>query len=171
MPGSIAAELNGLRWEIPCGAHTTPTGCVAGSTQVKTATLAGDTSQTYQVTLRFRGVAELKTYTGGTVDNYWVTGATENNSGYNVYKLGISSPSATFFLNGGPEEQRSVLIDYQRTIPMTGGSTVTLTADAQDGGEVQNVDENGIPIVVPDIAPAPAAYDGQFIQMDVVSIE
>ncbi|HEY0253423.1 MAG TPA: hypothetical protein VGC41_17940, partial [Kofleriaceae bacterium] len=68
------------------------------------------------------------------------------------------------------ELQRAVALDYQHVVPIDGGATVTLTADPQDGAEVQNIDTSGTPIVVPDIAPAPAAYDGQFVQMDVISI-
>ena len=39
-----------------------------------------------------------------------------------------------------------------------------------DGHEIENLDPAGMPIVIPDIAPAPAAYAGQFVQMDVVSV-
>ncbi len=39
-----------------------------------------------------------------------------------------------------------------------------------DGHEIENVDAGGTPIVIPEIAPAPAAYAGQFVQVDVVDV-
>jgi len=36
--------------------------------------------------------------------------------------------------------------------------------------QVENVDASGTPFVVPGVAPAPAPYDGQFVQVDVVSV-
>jgi hypothetical protein len=48
---------------------------------------------------------------------------------------------------------------------------VSLIAMAIDGHQITNVDAGGNPIVVPGIAPAPAAYHGQFIEMDVVSVK
>ncbi|MFT3696842.1 MAG: hypothetical protein QM831_27115 [Kofleriaceae bacterium] len=164
----IGAALNGLRWEIPCGTHTGATGCVAVVPAPVTAMLSG--SGTYQVELRFRGVVELKTYANGTTTGTFNTGGDENSDGYNLYKLSVSAPAQSYYLNAGEELQRAVALDFTAKIPIAGGATVTLTADPQDGAEVQNVDLDGNPIVVPDIAPAPAAYDGQFVQMDVVAI-
>lgn len=166
----IGAALNGLRWEIPCGEHNTGTGCIAAAPAPQTAMLAGSAGTTYHVQLRFRGVTELKTYTDGVTDGYFNTGGTVNTDGYNVYKLEVSSPAQSYYLNAGTEDQRAVALDYQQTISIAGGATVTLTADPQDGAEVQNLDADGTPIVIPGIAPAPAAFDGQFIQMDVVGI-
>jgi hypothetical protein len=56
------------------------------------------------------------------------------------------------------------------TVPLDAGATVTLTAMPIDGHEIENVDPSGTPIVIPDIAPAPAAYAGQFVQVDVVDV-
>jgi hypothetical protein len=53
---------------------------------------------------------------------------------------------------------------------MQSSASVSLSADTVDGIEITNLDANGNPIVVPGIPPAPAAYDGQFIQMDVINV-
>jgi hypothetical protein len=53
---------------------------------------------------------------------------------------------------------------------MQSGASVTLAADTVNGSEITNRDANGNPIVVPEIPPAPTAYDGQFIQMDVTNV-
>lgn len=168
---SVAALLDGLRWELPCGVDTSATVCEASTFPTVTAALTGNPATTYQVTLRFRGVVEQKTYEGGTTYDYFNVGGTPPTDGYNVYQMHVSSPEGDYFLNAGTSGiERSWLIDYEQTIPMNGGATVTLTADAQDGAEIKNVDGDGAPIVVPEIVPAPAAYNGQFVQMDVTAI-
>ena len=52
------------------------------------------------------------------------------------------------------------------------GAEVTLEAESFDLRQMRNRgDADGPPIVVPGVAPAPDWYDGQFIQMDVVTVE
>jgi hypothetical protein len=171
----VAAGLSGLRWALPCGADLGGHVCAA-TTAMSMSTLKGEAGKTYDVTLRFRGVVEQRTYTGGTIDGYWVSGAPAPTPGdaFNIYQLGISSPAQTFYLNAGASSiYRCFAIDYQETIAMAAGATVTLTADAVDGHEIENLDmttDPANPIIVPDVPPAPAAYNGQFIQMDVLSV-
>lgn len=168
---SVAVALEGLRWELPCGTDTSATVCEAAAFPTVTATMGGDAATTYQVALRFRGVVEQKTYEGGTAYDYFYVGGLPPTDGYNVYQMHVTNPEGDYYLNAGTSGiERSWLIDYEQTIPINGGATVTLTADAQDGAEIKNVDGDGAPIVVPEIAPAPAAYNGQFVQMDVVGI-
>ena len=169
--GNVAAALDELRWELPCGLDTSPTVCEAAAFPSVSATLAGDPGTTYQVSLRFRGVVEQKTYEGGTTYDYFNVGGTPPVDGYNVYQMHVTSPAGDYYLNAGTSGiEQSWLIDYEQTIPMDGGAVVTLTADAQDGAEIKNVDAEGSPIVVPAIPPAPAAYNGQFVQMNVIGI-
>jgi hypothetical protein len=171
----VAAGLSGLRWELPCGADLGGHVCAA-TTATSMTTLKGEAGKTYNVTLRFRGVVEQRTYTGGAIDGYWVAGAPAQTSGdaFNIYQLGVSSPAQTFYLNAGMSSiYRCFVIDYQETIAMAAGATVTLTADAVDGHEIENLDmttDPANPIIVPGVPPAPAAYNGQFIQMDVLSV-
>ena len=170
----VAAALQGLRWEMPCKpGHQGPFCSAAVQKPVVTATLAGDPSRQYDVTLRFRGVVEWENYTGGTSEAPWYVGGRPNNGLYNIYQLGISAPAQVFYLNA-PRDNDSLgrvwSIDYLKTIRVQGGATVTLAADAQDGNLVSNTDEKGQPLVIPEVPPAPAPFDGQFIQMDVVSV-
>ena len=61
-------------------------------------------------------------------------------------------------------------IDYQETVRASGGATFTLSAQSIDDGQIKNRDDSSTPIPVPGVPPFPATYDGQFIQMDVVSV-
>jgi hypothetical protein len=170
----VAASLQGLRWEMPCKAgHQGPFCSAAVQKPIVTATLAGDPARQYVVTLRFRGVVEWEPYAGGRAEGSWYVGGRPDNGINNVYQLGISAPAQVFYLNapsGDGNLGRVWSIDYQKTIRVQGGAKVTLTADAQDGNLVSNLDDKGTPLVIPAVPPAPAPFDGQFIQLDVVSV-
>jgi hypothetical protein len=167
----VAGVLNGLRWEIPCVGTGGGTCSAKVQKPTKTATLGGDPNQLYEVTLRFRGVVEYHSYTGGKKDGLWYIGGRSNQGSFNVYKLETTKPAQVFFLNADKAGiYRCWAIDYTRKIRVRGGSQVILSADAQDGSLISNRDDKGKPIVIPGIQPAPNSYNGQFIQMDVISV-
>lgn len=170
----VAGALSGLRWEIPCGPSAGNHVC-SGAVLTETSTvLKGAAGVTYDITLRLRGVVELKSYSGGqtsTTTPYFVAGASAGADGFNIYRLGVADPPESYFLNAGTSGIYNCFpIDYEVTIPMAGGTTVTLSGDPTDGREIENVSADGTPIVIPGVPPAPAAYNGQFIQMDVVRV-
>jgi hypothetical protein len=167
----VAVSLSGLRWEIPCGVDVNTSVCSVTDPPVQMATLEGLAGAQYDVALRFRGVVEEKTYTGGVADGYWYTGGSPASDNWNIYRLDISDPAQTFFLNAGSSGLfYCVRLDYTRTVRVRSGAKVTLTALSNDGQEIKNIDSGGTPIVVPGVPPAPNAYNGQFIQMDVASV-
>ncbi len=123
----ISAQLDGLRWEMPTVGLLLGGGdhgwCADPALQSKV--LAGTPGQLYAVVLRFRGVVEMKEYTGtpdmtacaGPLVDYpppygfktgygaFVTGgipdpAGWNPSGANEYSLVVSNPGQTYWLNG-----------------------------------------------------------------------
>jgi hypothetical protein len=145
---AVAASLSGLRWELPCASDPGAGVACNVSDATKMATLTGQVGKTYFVTLRFRGVLEQKTYTGGTVDGYWVVGGAPAGDTYNVYQLKISSPDETFYLNDGTSMITQCWpLDYTKTIDMDANALVTLAAQAIDGQEIKNIDQGGTPIV------------------------
>lgn len=168
----VATSLQGLRWEIPCKPHKGGTDCtVAVDKPVKTATLAGAPGTTYDVSLHFRGAVEQNEYKGGSGDGLWYTGGKSNNGNYNIYELQISDPAQTYFLNAGRSGIRHTWpLDYEKTLEVAAGATVTLSADAQDHKQITNQDDKGKPVIIPDVPPAPEPFDGQFIQMDVTKV-
>ncbi len=185
---NVAGTLSGLRWELPCTMPGSPycaTRFDGGDVQVVSATLGGAPGQTYAVTLHFRGVVEMKAYAGDDAGGpqtgvakglahaqCFASGGADNGDGYNIYEMQVSDPPGVYFLNMGPSSLPNVWwLDYTATVPMKSGATVTLTANAKDDLQVANV--NGIdggPVFVPGVPPYPDAFDGQFIQMDVVSV-
>ncbi len=169
---SAAASLEALRVEIPCVAGHEGYSCAPqGMDFEDSATVAGDADTTYVVTVRFRGVIEYNSYNGGTADGLWYTGGACDDQTYNVYSLSVTSPSATYFLNADQAGiEHCWAVDYLASFQAQGGADVILYANTQDYALIINRDSNGDPIVVPDIPPYPEAFDGQFLQMDVVDV-
>lgn len=168
----IAGAMAGMRWVLPCGARTSETACETIEPLPKVITIGGTPGTVYELGVRFRGVVEQKTYEGGDADGLWQTGGTPADDVYNTYRIEISDPAQTYFLNAGESSIRHCwLLDLARTLEVSAGATITFTLDVGgDAREIINIDELGAPIVVPDVAPAPAAYDGQFVQVDVGAI-
>lgn len=179
---SVAKSLDGYRWEFPCkdplpekpkqGADCM-SGLVKGDpmktdnfTAVKK--LGGEKGAHYKVTLRFRGVVEPMMYKNGKKDgDYFYVGGEPNNATYNIYKISISSPKTHYYLNRQDKVGHRVFtIDYTKTIEIDGGATVTLLGDGQNGRLISNFPK----LVVPGVSPAPKPFNGQFVQMDVVSV-
>lgn len=170
---SITETLDGLTWLLPNQGNVNTTVCSTVPSTSTFSTLTGDSSILYNVTLRFRGVVETKTYTGGTNDGaYFQTGGTPAVDSYNVYSLTISNPPQVYYLNRGASGLSNTwLIDYIKTIPMRGGATVTLTALSLDSQEIKNQDGTGAnPQTVPGLTFPAQPYDGQFIKMDVINV-
>jgi len=168
----VAGELQGLRVEMPCTRGRKADSCrTLVPREGKAAQLSGKPGQIYEVTVRLRGVLELNTYTGGTGEKTWYTGGSPVDKHANVYQLAISAPWQTYFLNAGEVGPRTWPIDMTRTLRIEGGAAVTLVSDSLDGKLVPNRDEKGFPIVVEQVPPAPAAFDGQFLQIDVLKVK
>ncbi len=181
-PKKLGASINGYRYEFPCkgvmpenpkpGADC-DSGLVTGDPKKTDNFKAerkfdGATGKRYKVTLRFRGVVEPMMYKGGKMDgDYFYIGGEPNNGTYNIYKLSVSSPASHYFLNRQDKVGHKIFtIDYTKTIEIDGGATVTFLGDGQNGRLISNFAK----LVVPDIAPAPKAYNGQFVQVDVVDV-
>ncbi|MBF0441334.1 MAG: hypothetical protein HQK54_05465 [Oligoflexales bacterium] len=168
----ITAALDNLRWELPCfGLGLDYCSCKNEASDEKH--LTGDNSKTYKVKLRFRGIVEQKTYIGGSNDGgFWQIGGTPDNGSWNVYRLTISNPPQTYYLNRGLSGLfNTYIIDYTKDIYMSSGATIKVAASAIDGLEITNHDRNGRAFIIPDIPPAPAPFRGQFVQINVISIE
>jgi len=174
--GPAPSCLSSQQWLLPCTSGGT-LACSTTGTSSTANTCVGDSATTYYVTLRFRGVVEPKIYTGGTYDGVtpgFNVDGTPDGTGANIYKLVVSSPSHTYYLNAVPStwvySACSVYaIDYTKTIPVNGGASVTLTALSIDSSECRNNAATGGPLSVSGITTPAQPYDGQFMQVDVVT--
>ena len=177
-----AASIDGFRFEFPCtgempenpkeGANC-ESALVTGDPNTtdnfeSVKTFGGEKGKRYQVTLRFRGVVEPMMYKDGEMDgDYFYRGGEPNNATYNIYRIDVSSPESHYFLNRQDKVgHRIFTIDYTKTIEIDGGATIKLSGNGQNGKLISNFAK----LVVPEIAPAPEPYHGQFVQMDVVKV-
>jgi hypothetical protein len=170
---AVASSLDGLRLEMPCEGEDQGRICDATEDTVSdSATVGGADGTKYAITLRFRGVVEQMSYEDGTKDGFWYRGGSKAGSSYNVYRIDVPSPEQHFFLNAGESGiERCFEIDYTRTIEMEAGATMRLSGDAQDGRLISNRGQDGTPITVEDVSVTPNPYNGQFIQINVDSVE
>jgi hypothetical protein len=183
----IFSVLHGERWEMPCGAHSDdecenyPQGtseCPNGGYTMldKTLNLGGPAGTSFDVTLRVRGVMEPKEYEGGAnAGGHLYRGGTIVPSNYNVYGLQISSPADAVYFNsdeGQGEGHYVFVVDQTITVRIDANASLRLYAFDANCTAIANCSESGCdsPNVVPGVPPAPNAYDGQFAQVDVVSV-
>lgn len=103
---------------------------------VATTVLAGSVGNTFNIILRVRIKAPLKTYTGGTVVQPYVRSGAVTPAVDNVetVKLTISNPAATYYLNNGTSgsPEGCVFLDYRLAVTVVGNATLTLTVDSID---------------------------------------
>jgi hypothetical protein len=172
-----------LRVDIPClgpgGAQGYPWNCpCASAAQASTVAVTGHPGTRFEITIRVRGISEMRGYSGGApaldaAGNYigWYSGGSFIDNGWNVWQLAGMNGSTYAFLNATPDSitGHTVMLDYEQVIVVTGGDMLTLSGTSYDDVEVMNWSQTGQPMVVPDVPPAPAAFDGQFIQIDFVS--
>jgi hypothetical protein len=133
-------------------------------------TFGGHTGTLYEVTLRVRGVVEPKNFTGGEVQQeHFQIGGTPVADHYNFYSLHVSNPDVTYNFNRNADKvgHYTFAVDYVVTIPIRGGATVTMGAYDLNDVAIANHQQ----FVIPGVPPAPAVFDGQFFQLDVVSIK
>lgn len=168
----VATNLQGLRIEMPCKpAGKKADECAAAVAKPsKAVQVGGKAGQAYDITLRIRGVVELMSYGGGQADNFFNAGGKASDKKANVYELQVSAPANTYYLNAGNVVKRTWAMDYTKTLRVDSGATVTLAGDSQDSKMVPNRDLKNAAQILPDVPPAPAAFDGQFVQVDVVSV-
>jgi hypothetical protein len=177
---SVAADLEGKRLELPCLAPSSLDFLCRTNDDVAkaTATVRGDSNTLYGVKLHFRGIVELENYAGGRSDGPFRVGGAPQSSYRGIYRLEVSDPAETYFLNDGNPDSSCRAIDYARVIPIRGGASVVLSGDPQDhsangmGIEIRNQGPNGNPIPSPaGVPPADHPFNGQFLQIDVVGVE
>ena len=177
------ASIDGYRFEFPCkepmpdqpkpGANCS-SAHVTGDPKttdnfVMEKNFGGEKGKRYKVTLRFRGVVEPMMYKGGEqIGEHFYIGGEKNNGTYNVYQISVSSPKGHYFLNRQDKVGHEIFtIDYTQTIEIDGDATITFKGDGQNGLMISNFKK----LTVPDVAPAPKPFNGQFIQINVVDVK
>jgi hypothetical protein len=180
---SACMVLDNLRLDDPCGSLLSGNACLHKGkttddgtvfTAMKPVVMGGTTGTTYQVKLHFRGVVEpthIMSGTPGTPANF-LTGGTRfpdgsQESTYQQWRLTTTNPNQHYYLNAYNSVGLSHivnLIDYQQTIPIAAGATVTL--DVYDGNAHEISNTVNTPPLAPSGVPG-SMSSGQFMQINV----
>jgi hypothetical protein len=171
---AVVPELHRARVEVPCSPPSVPgmDGCTSLIPGPWSTTAGGDPGAAYRVTIRVRGALEHKSYIGGQATGEFVVGGTPDETMWNVYRLQVGDTS--YHLNAGVSGERHChAVDYRADIQVRTGDLVTLVELDTDGLMIANLDDRSppVPIRIPDVAPYPDAFDGQFLQIDVEAVE
>lgn len=187
---AIAESLDGLRVDDPCaGTPAISTGATcdhavltgAGFLAEQEASIDGTTGTTYDVTLRIRGIVEPANVVGGTRETTetfsymgldWRTepvtlggSVPEEDTDYAQWRLTVGEPSAVYFLNDYQRVGHYIFeLDYEVTIPMQAGTTITL--EGIDANERLILNYEGY---APD-GIAGSSNHGQFVELELVSV-
>lgn len=149
------ASLLGVSWRLP---GTDPvSGSWACGADSKSAIMTGAVGVTYNVSLQFVGVVEPKTYTGGSGSGSFQSGGSPAADVTNIYKLEVSDPAATYYINRGTSGGPCASINFAATIPIKTGASITLTAD--NGGDGRELMHS---ISVGGVTDPPQPYVGQW---------
>jgi hypothetical protein len=178
---ALASAMDGLRVDDVCGTlqggqvclHVTNNDTLPYS-QMKAATMGGTAGTVYQVKLHMRGVVENTHVAGGLVGTpaTFVSGGTPgavgtNDASYQQWRITVGNPSQHYYLNIIPTATTLThvvrLLDYQETIPIAGGSSVTLDVFDGNGHLISNTASPALaPVGVPG-----SMNSGQFVQLNV----
>lgn len=160
--------LGSLKWRLPASGISSATGWNCPLFDSDSIVMPGAAGKSYDVELRFQGVVELQSYTGGTLLNnrFYVGGAPDTSSSpnSNVYSMSISSPAQKFFLNYGTDFTITVALDFTETIRIDAGATVGVFATSVDSLELQHTRS------VAGVYDPSQPYPGQWVNVSVVSI-
>lgn len=165
------SQLVGLSWLLPCLSSGATCAC-SGSVE-DSYTITDFDEGTHNVRFRVRGIVEVAPYSGGTVLTSHVRKDPSgfSSGGYNRYRLIVSNPPGNYYLNDNGAVNTNIALDYEVTIPIAAGATITLRADTIDSlqqGNIGNLsvadNDDGRPVVVAQ------PYNGQFLQMDMLEI-
>ncbi len=133
-------------------------------------TMQGVEGVTYDVTFNMASLLEGKAYTGGTiVEGRVIKDATPPGlpDEQNEYKLIVSDPAATYYLNNAVTTPNVYITQQQFTIPIKTGATVTLVGDSippyREGVNFNQLTISGYAGILPN--------EGQWVQLDVLTYQ
>jgi hypothetical protein len=176
--------LASLAWQLDCmGGSPTCTGdevCAVEApmddhevVRTDSAILLADPETIYEVVLQVRAVVEPKAYMGGDTNTHWNEGGEPVPDQWNVAYIAVEDPPRLIHVNAGPPAATYCLaIDQGLLVRMRGGSQLEIGTSDPNNCSVINVDEpGGAPISLPDVDAPAQPHDGQFMLVDVMTIE
>ena len=183
---TAAAALDGLRLDDVCGTLQSNAVCLhvvnndaLPYTASKSAMMGGTAGTVYQVKFHIRGITETTHVQGGTTGtpvNFNTGGTVFADSApegaYEQWQIIVPNPSQHYFVNAfnaASLVHQVRLLDFQETIPIAAGATVTVQVHDGNGHLISNTNA---PILVPTGTPTiPGSMNsGQFVELNVDAV-
>ena len=176
-PDGVAKGLHQLFLHDACTGEypPQPDTCIHKQLVEKVVTVAGKPGVVYDVRLRVRGLFEPTTIRDGEtpveVNPFYKVGGTIQARDWSAWHIEVSDPKQTYWLNHYPKVGHLIYKeDFQATIPMAAGATVTVRVmdgnDRQmDNAEAGRADRMQI---IEGVTEKP--LDGQMLRLDVVRV-
>lgn len=139
-----------------------------------------DPSTLYNLTIRIRGKMEPKAYENGVLNgtsdaDRWYVGGNPINSTWNWYRITVSNPPQTYYINPDPPLVGNMNVrDFTRVIPAYGDAILEIYANSVDMSQISRPDVSPPPDDDPKhplLAGTASAIYGQFAQVDIINIE
>jgi hypothetical protein len=176
----VGGTLAGFVFTQPCSNPDSVGGScnVASATREESVQMGGDPARVYRATLHFCGPVEGRRYTGCTSTQggglFCPDGVPENlnafDANYPSYQMQVSDPPRTYVLNNRFAADTILKIDYDATIEIRGGATVTFRTTSANLGQytARRLDP---PITCPGVPGITQPYAGQFVHVTVPIVE
>lgn len=176
-PDRVATGLDQLFIHDTCTGEypPQPDTCIHRQLIEKPVTIGGKVGEVYDVRLRIRGLFEPTTIVGGVTPDaalpFYQVGGTIRARDWSAWHIDVSEPKQTYWLNHYPKVSHTIYKeDFEATIPMTAGATVTVRVvdgnDRQmDNAEPDRADRMQVIAGVTD-----KVLDGQLLRLDVVRV-
>lgn len=177
-PNLAAQGFQGLFLHDECIGENVaqPDTCLHARHHEKSFVFGGKAGTTYDVTLRARGLFEPTTMEGGAAPDpahpYFYVGGQTRTPDYSQWRIDVSSPQQTYTLNNYPSVSHTIYKeDFQATITVSAGATVTIQAIDGNDRQIDN-GAKGRPDrqqVIEGVTDTPLA--GQMLRLDVVRVQ
>jgi hypothetical protein len=176
-PDGVARGLHQLFVHDACTGEYAPQPdtCLHSKLVEKVVTLGGKTGTVYDVRLRIRGLFEPTTIQMGETpieaSPYYQVGGTIRARDWSAWHIEVSEPKQTYWLNHYPKVGHLIYKeDFQATIPMAAGATVTVRVVDGNDRQMDNREEARADRmqIIEGVTDKP--LDGQMLRLDVVRV-
>jgi hypothetical protein len=174
-PDGVANGLHELFLHDVCTGEypPQPDTCIHKQLVEKVVTLGGKPGIIYDVRLRIRGLFEPTTILEGQtpieVNPFYQVGGTIRAKDWSAWHIEVSEPKQTYWLNHYPKVGHLIYKeDFQATIPMAGGATVTVRVIDGNDRQMDNLEEGRADRrqIIEGVTDKP--LDGQMLRLDVL---
>jgi len=152
-----------------------PDTCIHKQLVEKAVTLGGKAGVVYDVRLRVRGLFEPTTIKGGEAPDaahpYYQVAGIIGARDWSAWHIEVSEPKQTYWLNHYPRVGHTIYKeDFEATIPMAAGATVTVRVVDGNDRQMDNAEPNRADRMQTIEGVTEKPLDGQMLRLDVVRV-